>query len=79
MDIIQYKGYEIHAVPLELADTGLWQINIQIFRHSEQETKIRPFSAADSYKTREEAVRNCIQFGRQIIDGQSANCSIADL
>lgn len=25
MDIIQYNGYEIHAVPCELADTGLWQ------------------------------------------------------
>lgn len=79
MDIIQYKGYEIHAVPNRLADSGLWQIAIQILKHREQGTKIRPFSAADSYETREEAVRNCFQFARQIIDGQSANCSVSDL
>lgn len=79
MDIVQYKAYEIHAVPCKLVDTGLWQISIQVFKHREQDTKIRSFSAADSYKTREEAVKNCFQFGKQIIDGQSANCSVADL
>ena len=79
MDIIQYKGYEIHAVPNRLADTGLWQIAIQILKHRAQDTKVRPFSAADSYKTRGEAVKNCFQFGRQIVDGKSANCSVTDL
>ena len=33
MGVIQYKGYEIHAVPCKLADTGLWQISIQVFKH----------------------------------------------
>jgi hypothetical protein len=79
METIEYKGYEIQAVPNRLADTGLWQIAIQILKHRENDTKVRPFSAGDSYKTREEAIRHCYQFGRQIIDGKSANCSVADL
>lgn len=79
MDIIQYKGYAIQAAPLQLADNGQWQINIQILRHSERETVSRNFSAGDSYARRDDAVKNCFQFGRQIIDGQSPNCSVTDL
>lgn len=79
MDIIQYKGYDIQAAPLQLADNRQWQINIQILRHSERETVSRNFSAGDSYATRDDAVKNCFQFGRQIIDGQSPNCSVTDL
>lgn len=79
MEIIQYKGFDIHASPLQLVDNGQWQINIQILRHSERETKVRNFSTGNSYATREDSVKNCFQFGRQIIDGQSPNCSVADL
>lgn len=79
MDIIQYKGYDIQAAPLQLADNRQWQINIQILRHSERETVSRNFSAGDSYAMRDDAVKNCFQFGRQIIDGQSPNCSVTDL
>ena len=79
MDIIQYKGFEIRAVPRKLADGGKWQINLNIFKHTEGETKIRNFYAADAYDTKEEAVQNCFQFGRQIIDGQVASCTVSDL
>ncbi len=79
MDVIQYEGFEIHAAPYHLADSEEWQINLHIFRHRESESKSRNFSAANSYKTREKAVKHCFQFGKQIIDGQSANCSVADL
>ena len=79
MDIIQYNGYDIQAAPRKLADGGKWKINIDILRHSESETTARNFFAADAYDTREEAVKNCFQFGRQIIDGQSPTCTVADL
>lgn len=79
MDVITYKGFEVRAAPYQLADNGEWQINLYILRQGESETKARNFSAANSYKTLEEAVQHCIQFGKQIIDGQSANCSVADL
>lgn len=79
MDVIQYKGLEIHAAPYQLADSGEWKMNIHIFLRRGSESKSRNFSAANGYKTREEAVKNCFQFGKQIIDGQSADCSVADL
>lgn len=79
MDRIQYKGFEIPASPYQLADSGKWQVNLYIFRHREGESRSRKFSAGNSYKTREEAMANCFQFGKQIIDGQSGDCSVVDL
>lgn len=79
MDAVQYKGFEIRAAPYQLADSGAWQVNLHIFRHLEGETKSRNFSAANTYKTREEAVMHCFQLGKQIIDGQSASFSVTDL
>jgi hypothetical protein len=78
-DFLHYKDFEIHAAPWKLADSGRWQINIDIFKHRAGDTASRNFSASDTYETREEALKHCFQFGRQIIDGQSANCSVADL
>lgn len=79
MDVAPYKGFEIQAVPLESPDSGKWQINIQIVRHRADGVRSRNFSAGNSYSTREEAVKHCFQFGKQIIDGQSPNCSVSDL
>ena len=31
MDTIQYKGFEIHASPYQLADSGEWQANLPFF------------------------------------------------
>ena len=79
MDIVQYKGFEIHASPYQLADNGEWQVNLHILRHGEGESRSRNFSAGSTYKTREEAMLHCFQYGKQIIDGQSGNYSFADL
>ncbi|TKB63528.1 MAG: hypothetical protein E8D48_04480 [Nitrospira sp.] len=79
MDTIQYKGFEIQAAPYQLDDSGEWQVNLHIFRHREHESRSRKFSAGSSYKTREEAMANCFQFGKQIIDGQLPTCTVADM
>jgi hypothetical protein len=79
MDIVQYQGYDIQAVPRKLANGGKWELNIKILRHSESATKVRNFFAADTYDTREEAVQNCFRFGKQIIDGQLPGCTVADI
>lgn len=79
MDVLNYKGFEIHAAPYRLAETGQWKINIDIARHTGDEGRFRNFVHSDSYPTREDAVEHCFQFGRQIIDGQVSNCSVTDL
>lgn len=79
MDIANYKGYQIHATPYQLADTGEWKINLHIVVQRNDEIKSREFGAGNRYKTREEAVRYCFNFGKQIIDSQVAKCPVADL
>lgn len=79
MDALSYKGYEIHAAPYQLADTGEWTVNIHIFHDHGAEIRSRQFSAGNCFKTREEAVAHCFNFGRQIIDGKSENCTVDGL
>ena len=79
MDAVTYKGFEIHAAPYRLAETGQWRIKIHIARDRGNQREEKGFSGCNSYPTREEAVEHCFQLGRQIIDGQVANCSVAYL
>lgn len=79
MDIVNYTGFEIHASPYQLAETGYWKITTHIVRHTADQIRSREFGASHSYPTREEAVGHCIQFGKHIIDGEVADCSVADL
>jgi hypothetical protein len=79
MDVIQYKGFEIHASPYLLTDSGEGKVGLHILRHRENESRSRNFSASNSYKTREEAIAHCFQFGKQIIDGQAGSYTVADL
>ncbi len=78
-DTLFYKGYEIRAVPNQLRDSGEWTVNIQIWRDELSAMNIKPFSATNSFPTREEAVQQCFWFGRKIIDGEIDGCSVLDL
>ncbi len=79
IDSVPYKGYLIQAAPYQLADSGEWTINISIWHDTGSAVNIRNFSAANTFKTKEEAVQHCINFGRQIIDGKSEDCTVTDL
>jgi hypothetical protein len=78
-DVVMYKGYEIHATPKQRRDSGEWTMEITISRHHEGEVRERMYSAGDSYTTLEEAVAHCVNFGRQVIDGNTPNCSVEGL
>jgi|CXWL01.1.fsa_nt_gi hypothetical protein len=79
MDRTSYKGYEIKAVPDQLADSQEWTVNIVILKHRGGQVASRQFSASHAFKTRQEAIQHCFAFGQQIIDGKSENCTVADL
>ena len=79
MDMLSYKDYEIHAAPYQLAATGEWTINIHISHDHGNEIRSRQFSAGDCFKTHDEAVVHCFNFGKQIIDGKSENCTVDGL
>lgn len=79
MDAIKYKGYTISAAPQQRVDTNEWTININIYLVKGDETSVKSFFAGDSYKTREEAIIHCFNFGRLIIDGKASNCTVEGL
>lgn len=79
MDSVPYKGYLIQAAPYQLADSSEWTINISIWHDTGTAINIHNFSAANTFKTKEEAIQHCINFGRQIIDGKFENCTVTDL
>lgn len=79
MDRMSYNGYEIRSVPHQLADSGEWTVNISILKHRSDQVASRQFSASNTFTSRDEAVEHGFSFGRQIIDGKSENCTVADL
>jgi hypothetical protein len=52
---------------------------VQITRDRGGELREQLCSARNAFKTRDEAVASCIQFGRDIIDGKVQGCSVAAL
>ena len=79
MNAINYKGFEIKATPNQLTESGDWTLNVYITLYKGSESLERNFCTADHFKTREDAVAHCHNFGRLIIDGKVQNCSVADL
>ncbi|MFX0202438.1 MAG: DUF6566 family protein [Candidatus Hodarchaeota archaeon] len=77
-DII-YKGYEIRPAPYQLQGSERWNINLYIAIEKGNQRAERNFTAGSSYETKDEAIRHCINFGKQIIDGQVENCTVEDL
>ncbi len=79
MNEVWYKGYKIMPATLQLVESGEWTIALYIGRDKGNEWVEQNFSAANTYKTREEAISHCINFGKQIIDGQSKTCTVDNL
>jgi hypothetical protein len=78
MDSIEYKGYEIRAVPYQLADSGDWTLDVLIVRDTGTEVKYRKFGGSNRYKTKDEALQHCFNLGKQIIDGKVKDCTVGD-
>lgn len=74
-----YKGYVIEAAPYQLSNSREWIIKICIQHNIGDKIISRNFSAANTFKTKEEATQHCIDFGKRIIDGEIENCTVTDL
>lgn len=71
---IPYTGFEIEAHPTQLK-TGEWTVEARIWRAN----VVKPFYASNTFKSREEAIAGCVEFGRRIIDGEIPGFSGTDL
>lgn len=74
-----YKGYVIEATPHQLSESKRWTINIYIRHDTGDHINFSNYYAANTFETKEEAIKDCIDFGRRIIDGEIENCSVSDL
>ena len=79
MTNIAYKGYSIRLAPLQLTESGEWSMELYIAKNKGYELAIRKFSAAETFVKKEDVILNCINFGKQIIDGEVENCTVSDL
>jgi hypothetical protein len=69
----------IEAAPYQLAECGEWAMEVHIRRDQGSHMNKKPFYAKNKFKTKEEAIRHCLEFGKQIIDGRIENCNVDDL
>lgn len=79
MDVFSYKGFEIEAVPDQLVETGEWTTSLYVCRNNSDAMRQRHFSAGNCFSSRKEAVAHCFNLGKQIIDGESQDCTVSNL
>lgn len=81
MATVKYKGFEISPATYQLADSGEWELRVVITKHhdSRGETLEQSFTGKNTFKFKEEAEVNAIEFGKQIIDGKYSDLSVQGL
>lgn len=78
MSII-YKTYEIKPIPLQLEDSKEWTTAVCIAKNHGGHLNERPYTASNTFKTKNEADKHSIEYGKQIIDGKCKGLSAEDL
>ena len=74
---VDYKGYSICPAPLKIARVyglppqeqtreGKWRLRVYISKGKEGERK--EFNAANAYKSKKEAIKHCIEYGKEKVD-----------
>lgn len=76
---INYKGYEIRPASMQLKDNKEWNISVYIAKHYDDETKMKSFSASNTFPTKKQAEEQCILFAKEIIDGKHENLTLEDV
>lgn len=79
MSKVHYKGYSIHPTPLQIKESEEWTMGLVISRHAGSGVSERKYTAADKFKTKDEATQYCLDFGRKIIDGELPDYTVAGL
>ena len=70
-----YKGFTITPRTFQIRGTGRWTLDLSIVGPK----GLRVFSSSLTYATEQAAILGCSDFGRRIIDGRTADCTVEDL
>jgi len=76
-DQVSYKGYQIMVMSFQLIRLGQWEFKVIIFGKGGYFSK--HFLSPHTFKTEEEALQGCLEYGKQIVDGEVAGCSVEDI
>ena len=78
---IKYKGFELSSASLHLTDFDSWTPSVSIMKHHDarHETLECTYRASNTFKTKEEADKHSINYGKEIIDGKHQSVSIEGL
>jgi hypothetical protein len=74
---ILYKDFIVWASPMQVAESGEWTLEVHIMRKNGDAVK-RYFSK-NTFQTEWEAVYHSVKYGKMIIDGKIAGCSITNI
>ena len=73
---IVYEDYTVAAAPRQVEDSGTWSAVLTISRGSGSEKESWIVSAGDIYESRDEALRRCFDFARELIDREMKGCGL---
>ncbi len=73
-DVVPYKGYQIRIMSFQLILSGKWEFKVIISRQGGIFS--RDFLSPHTFKTEEEALQGCLEYGKGIVDGKIPGCSI---
>ena len=80
MSMLPYKGFFIQAIPHQLLDNGReWTTKIHIWKFTSSRSQQFAFSSPYTSRKKEEAIKNCFNYGKHIIDNQKINNDLPNL
>jgi len=71
-----YAGFVIKPRPFH-RQSGEWTLDLRIWRDGGDAIGAREFHGRDTFPTEAAAIRACVRFGEEIIDGRIPGLSIA--
>ena len=72
---MSYGGYRISAESREVPESATWAIIMTISRGAGADMESWLFSAGDQFPNKEEGLKYCFEFGKEVIDREMAGGS----
>lgn len=72
MNSVTYRGYTITPRTFQIRGSARWTLDLVIAYRA----KRHAFSGPKTFPSEQAAIRGCHAFGRRIIDGRVARCSV---
>jgi len=79
MPTLNYKGFDINPDSQQRAVSGEWTVRACITNHTSAGVNECSFDAAKTFSSKDEAEKQCLIFGKKIVDGEVPGYSMDGL